>query len=647
MILERLTLENFGQYAGEHTFDLSPQCSDRPVILFKGHNGAGKTTLLDALRLALFGRRSLGERVGRKDYEAYLLRRINRLASERFAKLSLSFSLKINGRKSLFEVERSWTARGNSVVDSFHLICDGEEPDDLLPEEWESYVAEILPPGLSQLFLFDGEKIQDIAEDHKSEAVRHAIRNLLGLDLAGQLITDLAHYAARSRDDKNERRLEDAFVERDSLTAAIRSAEEEVADLRSERDQRTARVRRAEEAFQSGGVPTHSLGEAKAVRREIQQRYEELLAELRNAAGGILPLALAPNTVAALQGRLKSDRAKVPHSAVLAFIDRFRNQSGTNDKHGGPWTERHFADLRDFANRALSDEGDPITQDVALVEGRLAALGASKRSIAYLAQELEENRLRHNRLEEQIEAFEVGEAVDALESLKLAEHERGAIEQTLARSEEGLRDLRIRFDKCKDTIERLQEEAFANAANDRAMDLAKRIKQALGTYEVRLLESYLGEIETAFLEIFDALMRKENFLERVTIDKESFEFVLTAADGTRLDRADLSAGERQLFAIAMLSALANVSGRALPMVIDTPLSRLDATHRARFLKHLIRHPTAQLILLCTDTELTSNLEQMIESFVSRSYVLSAPRDGETVLGGGKSERGDEGVYALQ
>ena len=66
MILERVTLRNFGLYRGEQTFDLTPapaprNAGMRPIVLFGGTNGAGKTTLLDAIQVALYGTRAVLE----------------------------------------------------------------------------------------------------------------------------------------------------------------------------------------------------------------------------------------------------------------------------------------------------------------------------------------------------------------------------------------------------------------------------------------------------------------------------------------------------------------------------------------------------------------------------------------------------------
>lgn len=75
MILEKLTVKNFRVFGGEHTFDLTPRVIHNkkcPIILFGGLNGAGKTTILNGIRLALYGKQSLGIAVNKKDYADYL-----------------------------------------------------------------------------------------------------------------------------------------------------------------------------------------------------------------------------------------------------------------------------------------------------------------------------------------------------------------------------------------------------------------------------------------------------------------------------------------------------------------------------------------------------------------------------------------------
>ena len=81
MILRGIRLENFGLYAGVTEFDLVPRHrggAPAPIVLVGGRNGSGKTTLLEAVRLALYGKRALGSRVGQSEYERHLADRISR-----------------------------------------------------------------------------------------------------------------------------------------------------------------------------------------------------------------------------------------------------------------------------------------------------------------------------------------------------------------------------------------------------------------------------------------------------------------------------------------------------------------------------------------------------------------------------------------
>ena len=77
MILHKLTFNNVGLFRGTQTIDLTPN-GRRSIILIGGMNGAGKTTLLDAVRLCLYGRRALGNRVSNNEYYEYLSAMIHR-----------------------------------------------------------------------------------------------------------------------------------------------------------------------------------------------------------------------------------------------------------------------------------------------------------------------------------------------------------------------------------------------------------------------------------------------------------------------------------------------------------------------------------------------------------------------------------------
>ena len=99
-----------------------------------------------------------------------------------------------------------------------------------------------------------------------------------------------------------------------------------------------------------------------------------------------------------------------------------------------------------------------------------------------------------------------------------------------------------------------------------------------------------------------------------------------------LDLDDFSAGERQLYAMALLWALRQISGRQLPLVIDTPLARMDEVHRSRLLLRYFPSVSDQVILFSTDTGLDARMLAQVEPHLARSYQLNYDAHrGETIV----------------
>ncbi len=105
-------------------------------------------------------------------------------------------------------------------------------------------------------------------------------------------------------------------------------------------------------------------------------------------------------------------------------------------------------------------------------------------------------------------------------------------------------------------------------------------------------------------------------------------------------KQELSAGEKQIYAISVLWALGRVSGRPLPIIIDTPLARLDRDHRTLLGKRYFPHVSHQVIVLSTDTEVDEEFIPLLGDTVARSYELrfdSASQSSQAIEGYFKEE----------
>ena len=152
--------------------------------------------------------------------------------------------------------------------------------------------------------------------------------------------------------------------------------------------------------------------------------------------------------------------------------------------------------------------------------------------------------------------------------------------------------------------------------------LAARTKLLLDGYQQRLIAQKLAHFAAQLTKRLNQLNRKRNFIDRVEIDPRTFTITLYRA-GQVFPRSQLSAGEQQIFAVATLWALREVSGRPLPVIIDTPLSRLDDEHRRAMLAEFMPHVAQQVIVLATTTEIDDATVRFIQPALSRVYLLQA------------------------
>jgi DNA sulfur modification protein DndD len=110
-------------------------------------------------------------------------------------------------------------------------------------------------------------------------------------------------------------------------------------------------------------------------------------------------------------------------------------------------------------------------------------------------------------------------------------------------------------------------------------------------------------------------------MRRVSIDAATFAVTIKDKDGQPIAKDQLSAGEKQVYAISMLWALSKTSGRPLPVIVDTPLARLDRDHRSLLAQHYFPAASHQVVILSTDTEVDEDYFEQLAPAISKAYLL--------------------------
>lgn len=127
------------------------------------------------------------------------------------------------------------------------------------------------------------------------------------------------------------------------------------------------------------------------------------------------------------------------------------------------------------------------------------------------------------------------------------------------------------------------------------------------------------------------LRKPEDPIASVEIDPETWQVVLKDDRGRRLEKRVFSAGMKEMYALSLLWALSKASGRELPILIDTPVGRLDKTNRRTLFEKYLPYAGHQVIVLSTDTEVDVQWAKRLEPHVARQYRLDYDRSTDSTV----------------
>ena len=351
MILHRLTLRDFGLFSGEQTFALTPRIKykkRRPIILIGGKNGTGKTTILEAVRLCLYGSRALGDRVSRKEYHEYLASTVHHsqstLIQPKQTSVALEFEHAHSGETDYYHVHRWWKIRKSTkepIAESLIIHRNRKLLSDFEAEHWQDFLNELIPIGLSQLFFFDGEKIQGLAEDSSSHLfLADSIKSLLGVDLVERLHSDLKIYLNRSNKHAHTEQTSQAIIsvekEQRDLEAQLNRAVEREAGIEMQIGEIKSQITLQEDQVtKEGGGYAQQREKLKTKQARLIQKISDLEKQIRDTCAGLFPFALAPSLCEQLQTQLTKEteieRRESAYRALEELFERSEDQenSGT------------------------------------------------------------------------------------------------------------------------------------------------------------------------------------------------------------------------------------------------------------------------------------------------------------------------------
>jgi len=628
MKLKTLTLHNFGIYAGTTTIDFE---NSKPVVLVGGMNGHGKTTILEAILLALYGRRSFAFTESKLSFPNYLSKYVNQGDGTNCTYLDLEFILNHSAQEySTIRVSRSWELKKSSPSIETVVYKDGKI-DEYLSTNWDMFIEAILPAALASLFFFDGEKIAELANTDSDESIKKSIRNLLGIDVIDQAIVDTQKIIAnKGKQIKNNEYLKAiASLEKEISIAEkqVKKAMEVYSKVDAQLKQTQTKLQKAEDSFlASGGKAIASRTELLEQKAHLEHELNLTTVDLLEFVSGDTPLLLVMPLLQKIQEQAQRERdqkgLEIALEQLPALYKSFSNRENVPE------------DFDSFISFVKTSNATASSIYNLSENSYFKLLNLCEILPKHYTNELKKLLEKRSELSDQIKEIEdrlsvqVDEkAVDLTyqEILSLTAKVAALTEHhELTRDE--LSEASAKYEELTNAHTKVIEKAVGvmedSADIKRIVTYCGHVITVLQEYRRRLQKEKAAYLAETMTKCFKTIVSKQHLIDRIDIDGETLNFSFYNGNGTLISRSALSAGEKQLLIIAMLWAIAICSKKDFPVIVDTPLARLDSTHRETLIKNYFARASKQMILLSTDSEVYGQYYEMIKPFVDHEITLA-------------------------
>lgn len=515
---------------------------------------------------------------------------------------------------------------------------------------WQDFIRALIPPGITPFFFFDGEKIQEIAADEHSEVrLQSSLEAALGIEFIKRLTDDLLYIKNQERqgyvdisDADLEFKQSELKKERSKLERRKKERAEAQEDLDAFRQQYDDAKKRFQAAFHTEPEARETLRENEKKRIQVLTRLGQVDNEIKTLCEKTLPLAVAGKLFGGLKRRIEAERGSIQQDAIrdnAAALTQtlLRAVEEPEPLYHVALNAEQRAELEQRIFKLLRQGLDPS-------QAR-AVLNLSEREAARILHRLEEIensdifRLASLLDERRTLDAEIQRLDRALQPSASSASERELFEQLQAEMEscstqigrkseqlralnEDILDLEKRLRDLEAEISRLYERHHVSREKAEFIAECDAIANLLGQFIVRLRENKVHLLQEKTFEMYRRLSSRGGLIKDLLIDPKTYEVALHDRHGYAIRKSGLSAGEKEIFAVSLLWGLAQTSQLRLPIIIDTPLSRLDSTHRSHIVHDYFPNAGEQVVILSTDTEVDADYYARLKPYLAGAGLLA-------------------------
>ncbi len=671
MYLSKLHLTNWRSYS-DANFDFKRPTERRPVVLIGAMNGHGKTSFLISLYLGLFG--SFGLRhcegfrtIAENDINSY------RKAIAKFRRstadpdeptvIDITFTPTLNDRdEQEVRIIRRWyftSANTPRIGDGFEEL--EIHVGDRIVRRMEAILAneriekELFPAHVCPAFFFDGEQAQALIEGAGEEGIRKAVNTMFGASILSELQSQVRTYLTRShgalggkqKTSEKQEILNQKISRQTELNKLIGRREGELEELNQQRDELDReRNQRRDDLVRAGGggaADTERVNKAFKDAEAKKISAEAAVTELANQIGLVLAVSrLDPS----IRRRLRKEQLREEYEnlrqGTLDKRERVLAEAMPEPPDRDPLLGNISADTREkvkqrilTALQAIYEPPDPDTAEhfvLGHIRGQQRArllnrlnetksfafdhVRAVAKTLRDARESFEDAKARHVRLGNQSE-----ETKTLTERIKRLDEQMDEAIRRISTAENEIKKWKADYQDLSAEIGRLREELARLEPEQRRIAVADRVARAVEALTEQLKPVTTQRLEEHVTKHFLAIADQRFKGGRVAFTHDGEPHLHFDGRSPKALLSSMSGFERRSFGIAFSLALAEITRRRVPLVIDTPLGNADSKYRPRTLDALRRFDCDQVIVLTHDREVTHDLLEHIEEHVCQKFLV--------------------------
>ena len=644
MDLTRISIKNYRQYRNvEINFDPNP---NKNFTIIKGNNGTGKTTFLNALSWCLYGEEihDYGD-----DSSMDICNNKSLKLADDHSNVDVVVEMEFlddDNKRLIFRRSKTFHKTNDDLVagsvfgDEFVVIQPDSDDPDPNPNIAHYMVENKIPKEIEDYFFFDGARLAEYFQATSNQNIKDAVLELSQLNLVTSLTGNLNKVINRYIDKQKK------------LSPQVGEANEKIEQISNKIAFYESSYKTSVETIKSDEARIKEIdrelidSNATEVKMKVE-RDKSLKSQIKNDTKKLVNVT---------EKRRKLILNSYPYILSYEYFNNFLKYGEASREKGyiPPKFKRGFledllsenkcicgADLKkDTAHRKaieklleetspLTDMSEEITTALAHVkESILGNILNFKEELVPIKEKIEEytQRIDANSEErKQIQAFlknfseekvqELTEEKDRLErDIRQHERNKGKCENEISRlttqlkkwkqikaSEDGIK---IQLDELDDKIE-----------------FCRKAAKSAAKVESVLVKDMKNNIEKLTKDKFLKIQWKNDEFVDIRMNRDYGVFIKNRT-GKEERPGDLSDGEKLCLGLCFMSALHNISGFELPIVMDTPLGVLDSDLRRNLAESLPEFMGGkQIIMLVTSTEYTEDFREPLKNSLEHEYTI--------------------------